>query len=109
MQLSVFRTDPRLAGMLFARSPLAADTGRQALEEMMESFPEIQARLVVGGLSTICRWRKFALWSGRVQAAYPERFAIDVWPWDSHGVALAPQQPRLVSSLESIVEQAEIP
>lgn len=103
MQLRVFKTDPRYITMLFSNSPLAADTGRQSLETLLEDQPKLPVRLVVGGLSRICRWRHIHEWAENLQANQPERLRFDVWPYDSHGVALAPQQPRLTATLKEVI------
>jgi pimeloyl-ACP methyl ester carboxylesterase len=93
----VFKHDPSLLLFLLARSPLASDTGVESLERAMDSNKNMSAALVIGGLSSICRWRKIAPTMEHLKHEFPQQFSYDIWPNDSHGLAWAPLQPLLTA------------
>lgn len=93
----VFKRDPRILGFVLANSPLAAKTGVESLKTVLENRPDFTADLVVGGLSSICRWRKIKPLAECLEKTFPGRVSFDVWPNDSHGMGLAPQQPRMAA------------
>lgn len=97
---AVFKKDPRFIGFLFFRSPLASDTGAEALEECILIEDQLKANIVIGGLSGICRWNKIQSWANNMEAISSGRAVFNVWQGDSHGMALAPQQPRMAQYIK---------
>jgi pimeloyl-ACP methyl ester carboxylesterase len=106
--VEIFKRDPRILGFVFVNSPLAANTGAESLEEALESQAELTADLVVGGLSSICRWRKIKPLAEHLEETFPGRVSFDIWPNDSHGMGLAPQQPRMAAFVKDTLDDPSI-
>jgi hypothetical protein len=104
----VFRRDPRIRDFVFAKSPLATDTGVKSLETMLESQRDLTADLVIGGLSTICRQHKVVPMLEHLEEVFGDRLTHSIWPNDSHGMSLAPQQPRMAAFVKDTLDDSSI-
>lgn len=101
----VFRRDPRLLSFIVANSPLAGDNALPSLEQTLETNPQLAAALVIGGKSGICRWRRIGPSVLGLEQKFPDRLTHDVWPDDSHGMGLAPQQPRMAAYTRFVFDE----
>lgn len=108
ISVKAFNKDRNYLKFLFKDSPLASDTGRLALEKLAEVSPGTYTRIVVGGLSTMCRWKNIGEWAMAFQEASFHQTEFDVWLDDSHGMTLAPQQPRVASSISRVLKSKRI-
>lgn len=102
-QLDVYRKDPSLALLLFARSPVASSKGYKALERSLEVSPDMKVNLVFAGLSRVSRWQKIQPQIQSLLRKYSDRLTVEVWPDDSHSMSIAPQQPRFAQHLRALM------
>ena len=102
--VDIFRRDPKLLSFVVYKSPLATDSGVEALEKLLAAEQQIVVSLVVGGMSAICRWHKIQPTAERLERVHDGRIQFDVWPEDAHGMGLAPQQPRMAAYVSARVK-----
>lgn len=89
--------------LLLYKSPLARDTGAQALEAALELDPELKAYLVFAGKGVIGRFTPSAQANvERIEEVHPGRVEHDVWEQDGQDLGLARHQPRIVKLIRDI-------
>ena len=99
----VFRDDPRLVRAMILRGPLATDQSFQNLRILLRTYQQMPLTLLTAGQSADVRWPRIAHRAQEFCAEYAGRVQWHVWPQDTHGLGLAPNQPRLAEFIRGVL------
>lgn len=99
----IYKRDPRLAKFIVMQSPMARSIGVGLTERALDANKDLEIVNISGSKSAILRYRKVRSVLEMLQQKYPGRYDWRVWLGESHGMALATQQPKLVEATQSIL------